>query len=137
MMEESFQYCLNSFKQDFPKFTESFKLFCEQYEMESSKIFDLEISLEELIVNSFTYGNANGPVTISATASEKEIKVTLEDKAPPFNLLREAPEPAQDKDIEQRKAGGFGIHLVKNLNDRIEYAGSQKGNRITLFKNFK
>ena len=131
-----FQHTLSSFKEDFPSFMESFKAFCQTHCVEEDKVFEIELSLEELIVNSFSYGNKHGTVKVLAQVEKGELKVTLEDNAPPFNLLREAPKPPKGN-LMERETGGLGIHLVKNLNDRVEYSGSQKGNRVTLFKSIK
>ncbi len=134
---EAFTYTLRHFAADFPKFSESFRTYCEG--LEDSVLFDLEVSLEELIVNSFTYGSPEGPIRVEADIKNNEVVVTVSDNAPPFNLLREAPKPpvAPSESIEDRPVGGLGIHLVKNLNDRVEYAGSQNGNKVTLFKTNK
>ena len=128
-----FEYTLSSFNKDFQVFAEKFKIFCENHHVNQSKTFDMEISLEELIVNSFTHGQSDGEVKILAVIENGELMVQVQDGAPPFNLLREAPQPPQGN-LVSRKAGGLGIHLVKNLNDRVEYSGSQQGNKITLFK---
>ena len=128
-----FQYTLVSFERDFGVFADAFKDFCAKHGISDSVTFDMEVSLEELIVNSFSYGNSKGPVVIKAEILNDEVKIVLEDEAPPFNLLREAP-PLQEGNIEDRRPGGLGIHLVKSLNDRMEYQGSRKGNTITLFK---
>ena len=131
--EASFEYILTSFEKDFPLFTENFKHFCKENDVEESKAFDMEISLEELIVNSFMHGESNENVKVLAVIKNQELVVKIEDHAPPFNLLREAPAPPKG-DLIERKAGGLGIHLVKNLNDRVEYSGSKQGNQVTLFK---
>ena len=131
-----FRYQLNSLENDFSPFSDAFNAFCQEQNIETDKIFDLAVSLEELIVNSFTHGSKNEAVTIEATVLNAEIKIRVEDQAPPFNLLREAPPPPTGE-IEERKIGGLGIHLVKSLNDRVEYAGSPNGNVVTLLKKLK
>ena len=131
--EVDFKYVLESFDKDFQLFVKKFRQFSKDHNINQSKIFDLEVSLEELIVNSFTHGQSDGGVEVLAVIKDGELVVRVEDSAPPFNLLREAPQPPQG-DLVDRKVGGLGIHLVKNLNDRVEYSGSQSGNKITLFK---
>lgn len=127
------QWVLTSFD-DFPQFSEEFRAFCEEGGMEEANLFEVELSLEELIVNSFSHGyKSDGKVTISVELIDSDIKVTLEDEARPFDLLREAPDIPKG-DLEDRQPGGLGIHLVKNLSDRVEYFGSRRGNQITLFK---
>ena len=124
--------CCVILRRDFPKFSEAFRAYGAP-RLGESQLFDLELSLEELIVNSFSHGNSGGPVLVHVCMDGKDARVTIEDSAPPFNLLRESPEPPQGPPA-QRKAGGLGIHLVKNLTDRLEYFGSKKGNQIVLFK---
>ena len=131
-----FRYQLNSLERDFPPFSNAFHSFCQELSIAPEKIFDLEVSLEELIVNSFTHGSSQDVVKVVAAVQDKELKVIIEDQAPPFNLLREAPPPPTEG-IAERKVGGLGIHLVKNLNDRVEYSGSQNGNTITLLKKIR
>ena len=125
-------YKLNNIEEDFPKFSELFRTFCKAHNIPSDTVFEMELSVEELAINSFAYGSDQG-ILISIGVDKGELKVTVEDKAPPFNLLRDAPDPPEGS-LEDRKVGGLGIHLVKNLNDRIEYSGSNIGNKITLFK---
>ena len=132
MGQGQFSYTLTNFASDFPKFTDSFKDFCKG--LNESVLFDLEVSLEELVVNSFSYGSPAGPITITAELKDDGVVVVVKDKAPPFNLLREAPNPPTGLGLAERPVGGLGIHLVKNLNDRVEYTGSQNGNTVTLFK---
>ena len=134
MGQKPFKFSLTSFQRDFPPFAESFQAFCQEQKIDSEKAFELGVSLEELIVNSFTHGKEEGPVQIWAFVENDEIKVTIEDEAPPFNLLRDAPPPPKEENILDRRVGGLGIHLVKSLNDRVEYVGSKGGNKITLFK---
>ena len=131
--DDNFKYILTSFDKDFQMFAEKFRVFCENHNVDQSKTFDMEVSLEELIVNSFSHGQSEGGVKVVAVIRDKELMVQVRDNAPPFDLLREAPEPPKG-DLMSRKAGGLGIHLVKNLNDRVEYSGSKQGNKITLFK---
>ena len=137
---------------DLSEFSGKFRAYCEQKNLSENKIFELELSLEELIVNSFTHGykgGEEGTVTVEAEDTGPNVKISLQDKAPPFDLFRDAPaprlggedpkpekEPELETEIElkQEKEGGLGIHLVKSLNDRVEYYGSQNGNIVVIIK---
>ena len=136
-----FEYTLSSFEGNFSDFVKNFREFCELQDIENSKIFDVEVSLEELIVNSFSYGDKYGPVNVTAEVLKGELRVIVQDKAPPFDLMHDAPSPPpppSKESLHERKiVGGLGIHLVKNLSDRVEYLGLKKGNQVTLFKSLK
>lgn len=139
-------WTLTDLEGDLPQFSEEFRAFCEAQGLDDGKIFELELSLEELIVNSFTHGYSEGEggnVTVDAENTGEDIKVTMADKAPPFNLFRDAPAPrlggedAPSEPHKEEKEGGLGIHLVKSLNDRVEYHGSNDGNEVVIIKSIK
>ena len=133
-------------------FSEEFRSYCEAKNLDDGKIFELEISLEEIIVNSFTHGypeGGDGSVTVEAVDTGPEINIIICDQAPPFDLFRDAPaprlggedpdtkreaEPGMPDEPKQLKEGGLGIHLVKSLNDRVEYYGSKDGNKVIIIK---
>lgn len=157
--EETIKWVLSELS-DLSEFSDEFRAYCEEKNLDESKIFELELSLEELIVNSFTHGyegDEEGTVSVEAEDTGPEVKISLHDKAPPFDLFRDAPAPrlggedpepetgpepgkeAEPKleveiELKQEKEGGLGIHLVKSLNDRVEYYGSQDGNIVVIIK---
>lgn len=155
--EETIKWVLSELS-DLSEFSDEFRAYCEEKDLDETKIFELELSLEELIVNSFTHGyegDEDGTVTIEAEDTGLTVKISLQDKAPPFDLFRDAPaprlggedpepetgpepekepEPEAETGLQQEKVGGLGIHLVKSLNDRVEYYGSQNGNIVVIIK---
>ena len=155
--DEAFKWVLHELS-DLSGFTDDFRVYCEEQNLDEGKIFELELSLEELIVNSFTHGydeGEEGTVIVEAEDTGPDVKVSLLDKARPFNLFRDAPaprlggeDPEPDPDAEpetelelpgeeepqKEKVGGLGIHLVKSLNDRVEYYGSEDGNIVVIIK---
>ena len=136
--EDSATYKLRNIKQDFPKFSNLFRTFCKVHDIPADKVFDVELSIEELVMNSFAHGDNSGKggILVSIGLNDHELKVTVEDNAPPFNLLRHSKDVPSGP-LEEREVGGLGIHLVKNLSDRIVYSGSKKGNKITIYKSLE
>ena len=155
------EYCFKwelSELSDLPMFSDDFRAYCEEKNLDDGKIFELELSLEELIVNSFSHGykgGEEGTVVVEVEDIGSDIKISVHDQAPPFDLFRDAPAPrlgGEDPEPEtglqpnlvpapgielepkEEKEGGLGIHLVKSLNDRVEYYGSQDGNIVIIFK---
>ena len=59
------------------------------------------------------------------------LTVTVEDEAPPFNP-RDAPPADTSSPLEQRKAGGVGIELVRTLLESVRYEHTGGRNRLTL-----
>jgi anti-sigma regulatory factor (Ser/Thr protein kinase) len=62
--------------------------------------------------------------------------VTITDRAPPFDP-KDAPMPRLDAPANERRPGGLGWHLIRELVDRIDYESDEaRGNRLTLVKRF-
>ena len=155
--EETIKWVLNELS-DLSTFSEEFRAYCEGMNLDENKIFELELSLEELIVNSFTHGykdDEDGSVKVEAEDTGPDLRISLQDQAPPFDLFRDAPaprlggedpepevaaepepdpEPEIEAEAKEEKQGGLGIHLVKSLNDKVEYYGSQDGNIVVIIK---
>lgn len=149
--EESIKWVLSELS-DLSGFSEDFRSYCEEQGLDEGKIFELELSLEELIVNSFTHGypeGEEGSVTVEAEDAGPDVRISMQDHAPPFDLFRDAPAPrlgGEDPEPEiepgpetepepgKEKEGGLGIHLVKSLNDKVEYYGSKDGNIVVIIK---
>lgn len=142
---EPVHWTLTDLDKDFPQFSEQFRAYCEAQGLDEGKIFELELSLEELIVNSFMHGYSDvegGTVDVEVENLGEDLRVSMEDQAPPFDLFRDAPAPRlggvdAPPEKQKEKEGGLGIHLVKSLNDRVEYHGSNEGNQVVIFKSIK
>jgi len=95
---------------------------------------------EELAYNIFSYAYDNTPGTFSVKIliCPKESKVTMEfrDEGKPFNPL-EAPTPELDLHISERKIGGLGIMLSKELTDRQIYRYENGQNVLQIEKIIK
>jgi len=103
--------------------------------VEESGIFDIRLSLEEVLINAIKYGNRSDErlsVTIDITLDAKKIIVTVEDKGEGFDYTN-MPDPTKEENL--LKAGGRGLFLVNHLMDDTEF--NKKGNRITMTKYFK
>ncbi|HKJ75712.1 MAG TPA: ATP-binding protein, partial [Gammaproteobacteria bacterium] len=97
----------------------------------------LRLILEELLVNIARHGyrdRAGRPIRLEFAVTEGAVRIVVEDEAPPFNPLADAPAPDLESDLENREPGGLGIFLVQSLADRAEYRRTGQGNRLELQK---
>jgi len=94
------------------------------------------LAIEELVTNciKYSYDDANEHVIeIALKLSADELTLVVTDDGHAFNPL-ELPEPATNVPIEERAVGGLGIHLLRKMSDRMEYARIDDRNRLTLHK---
>jgi anti-sigma regulatory factor (Ser/Thr protein kinase) len=94
------------------------------------------LTIEELVTNCIKYGyDTPDGHTIDMVFSVDEQVLTIEvvDDGNPFNPL-DAPKPDISSPIENRRIGGLGLHLLRELSDDASYERRDGTNRLTLSK---
>ena len=94
------------------------------------------LAIEELVTNCVKYGyndTREHLIAIELQVVNNEMMLTVTDDGRPFNPLELAP-PDTTLPAENRPIGGLGIHLLRQLSDRMEYARVEDKNRLTLWK---
>lgn len=119
---------------------ESMRRFVEDqargFGVESSKIYDLLMAVEELVMNIIVHGYRNGAGSIEIAIRQKEnsLEVRLRDQAPLFDPTQ-APAPDTTLPLERRAPGGLGIHMARHFTDAMIYkALPEGGNELILIK---
>jgi serine/threonine-protein kinase RsbW len=110
--------------------------FGERHQLSGDVVFNLTLCLEELTVNTITYGYGDGgghEFPIKMWMEGRSVCVRLEDDAAPFNPL-DIPEFDLQRALQQERIGGLGITLVKRLMDVFEYERHEGRNIIRLRK---
>ena len=110
---------------------------CTRAGVAQEVLFDVRLAVEEVVTNVIDHGYAGmptGPVTVRFRHDPRQIIVTIEDLARPFDSSRlAAPDIAAP--LEQRAIGGLGWHLVHQVMDEVRHVqGGTHGNRVTLVK---
>jgi len=93
----------------------------------------IELVLEEILTNQVfhAYREESGNVKIACSLEENTFCIQFEDEGPPFNPLKQ-PSPKLNDRLEDRKIGGLGIHLVKNMADHLDYQRKENRNILTV-----
>ncbi len=90
------------------------------------------VALDEVMSNVARHGGApEGRVHVDFRLAGDRLTVTVEDEAPAFNPL-DVPPADTSSPLEQRKAGGVGIELVRTLLESVRYEHTGGRNRLTL-----
>jgi anti-sigma regulatory factor (Ser/Thr protein kinase) len=103
--------------------------------------FEINLVLDEIITNIISYGyndNKEHHIDITMTTADDEFKAVIEDDGTPFNPLeQEQRQIKTGNTIEEVKAGGLGLLLVRNLADKIEYQRANDKNILTVSKSIE
>lgn len=104
-----------------------------QLKKETSHTIDLVV--EELFTNIVKYGGATSePITISIEEEAKQMVISVIDpNSKPFDITTLA-EPNLDLPLHERKPGGLGILLVKQMTDSVQYEHQNGTTIITVTK---
>ncbi len=97
--------------------------FLEDQGVDAQSVYRINLALEEMISNIIKHGydDYDGhKIQVSIEARENEIVSIIEDDGHEFNpLTRE--KKVEPVPLAERKVGGLGIHLIKDLLDHVDY----------------
>lgn len=110
---------------------------CEDMGCDMETTMRMNLAIEEAVVNVIDYAYPSGTVgsiDINVTIYDNHMEFVISDSGTPFD-----PTKKEDVDIslpvEERRIGGLGIHLVRQLMDKINYERKDGRNILTLIKN--
>ncbi|MAT56621.1 MAG: serine/threonine protein kinase [Ignavibacteriae bacterium] len=121
------------------KLAEFIENFGEEHELSPKNIFELNLILDELITNIISYAyedDSDHIIELDINKEKDELKIQLIDDGKEFNPL-EKEEVKLDEDLDERKIGGLGIHIVKEKTDEIKYKRESNKNILMLKKKLK
>ncbi|KAF1086206.1 Sensor histidine kinase YpdA [Sporotomaculum syntrophicum] len=101
--------------------------------------FQVNLCLDELLTNTISYGFPEGgehEILVTIDLQEKMLVITIQDDGMAFNPLKQS-KPDLSLGIDERAVGGLGIHLVRNLMDKIEYRREAGKNILVMEKQIK
>ncbi len=108
--------------------------FAESHGLPSELVFRVTLVLEEIITNVISYGyedEMEHEISVRLSWEDPDMKIEVEDDGRPFNPL-EAPPPDMLKPLAERPVGGLGIHLVREMMDKLEYRRENDKNLLVL-----
>jgi serine/threonine-protein kinase RsbW/sigma-B regulation protein RsbU (phosphoserine phosphatase) len=121
---------------EIPRSAELVQAFCARQGVASSAIFAINVALEELLANTMSYGYVDDrehEIVVQIWREDADLVIDIADDARPFDPTQVAP-PDLDAPLDERPVGGLGIHLVRNMMDRMDYRGDGQHNRVRLRK---
>jgi len=135
-MEYKHEIRLNNNISEVNRAVEQVEAFGEERGLSLKIINTVNLALDELVTNIVSYGyddEARHEIVIELLLDDEKLTVNVIDDAKAFNPL-DQPEPDIDLPLEEKKIGGLGIHLIRNLLDELEYNRVGNKNVFTMKK---
>jgi len=100
--------------------------------------YAINLAVEELFTNMVKYGVGSvDDISLSLTREKNRLTIQLVDHGVGMFDPMSADEIDTSIPLEQRKIGGLGIHLVRNMVDDIQYSYADGCSTITVIKNLE
>jgi serine/threonine-protein kinase RsbW len=113
---------------------------CTRLPMDEAGASALRLTIEEVCVNIGDHGyppQSPGPMSVTVWQRSgppgPHIEVEIRDQATPFHP-DDAPEPDFDAAVQDRRVGGLGWFLIRQLMDQIDYQSQSGENCLRLVK---
>lgn len=98
----------------------------------------IELACDEAATNivEHAYGGRGGAINVTWEANTDAFRVTLEDNGQAFqpDKLPPVEPPTASTPVEAVRAGGLGVHLMRQLMDDVIFEFEDDGNRVVLVK---
>jgi anti-sigma regulatory factor (Ser/Thr protein kinase) len=92
------------------------------------------VVFDELLNNTISYGYEDEDehlIELAIVLSGGRLYATISDDGRPFNPF-DSGAPDTDLSVEDRPIGGLGVHLVRNVMDRVSYERRGANNVVLL-----
>lgn len=109
---------------------------CRENNIDEDAAYDLKLAVDEACTNVVQHGYAGinpGSIILDLTVANGQVEVCLTDFGHPFEPSS-APKPDITLPLEERPAGGFGLFLIYQTMDEVDYVTSEAGNTLILRK---
>jgi len=111
-----------------------FEVFADTHAFAAPLRRKVKLVFDELLANVIAYAwpdNPAGAIEVRLELDRDELVMTLADDGVPFNPLQ-ASRPEVHRSLAERKPGGLGIHLTRELMDALSYQHKAGRNIVTL-----
>jgi serine/threonine-protein kinase RsbW len=134
-MDQTCEMTIKSDSSEIPAVSASLEAVMYAHGFSTDDILDTQLAAEEVITNIINHGykNACGEIIISSRITLYQAEIQIKDFAPRFDPLS-LPEPKLNGTIQDRKIGGLGVFLIRQVMDEISYRYENGQNILVLIK---
>ncbi len=118
------------------RLAEAVEVFGAAHQLPDAVIFAFNLSLDEVVTNVISYAYADvqeHPIDVRLRLIGDVLEAEVSDSGRPFNPI-DVPTPDLDAPIDERRIGGLGIHIVREMMDTLEYTREEDRNILRLSK---
>jgi anti-sigma regulatory factor (Ser/Thr protein kinase) len=125
---------LRNHKSEISRLVEQIEAFGAEAGLLPDVTFRLTLALDEIVSNVIRHAfddDAEHQIVVTLDVASDFVTATVVDDGVPFDP-RDAPIPDLDAALDERQAGGLGMHLVRSTMDEIDYRREEGRNVLTV-----
>jgi serine/threonine-protein kinase RsbW len=109
--------------------------FFQEQGIDPERAYEVDLVIEELFTNMVKYGRGGGPeIELALDYAGSTVTIVLRDfDVEPYDITLARPVDTSAP-LSERRAGGLGLHLVKQVADSVRYAHDNHNTTITVTK---
>ncbi|MGV7223491.1 MAG: SpoIIE family protein phosphatase [Nitrospinales bacterium] len=114
----------------------AFAEFCNRTQLSEDILNSVSIVLDDLLNNTINYAfkdSEEHEIGVSFRTDEQRLLITVVDDGVEFDPFLKG-DPDIESDIDERRIGGLGIHIIKSIMDDFSYRRVHGQNQVTLMK---
>jgi sigma-B regulation protein RsbU (phosphoserine phosphatase) len=122
--------------EEIARVSDAINSFAERHGLDPKTRRQLNVVFDELLNNTISYGYEDEDeheIELTIAVSGGRLYATISDDGKPFNPF-DSVAPDTDLAVEDRPIGGLGVHLVRNVMDRVSYERRGANNVVLLEK---
>jgi serine/threonine-protein kinase RsbW len=107
--------------------------------MNDEILYDIQLAADEACTNIISHGYTGldpGSIILDLEMDSDKLTISLTDFGHSFEPSN-VPIPDVDAPLEERELGGFGLFLIQESMDHVDYQVTEDGNKMILTKYLK
>lgn len=115
--------------------TQTAEVVSKHMKLETDKTNEISLALIEACINAFEHSETKSEVYIHFIISEENLTIKVIDKGKGFDSSKISIPNIENKIGSDERKRGWGIMLIKELMDSVNYESNEEGTTLTMIKN--
>ncbi len=115
--------------------TQTAEVVSKHMKLDSDKTNEISLALIEACINAFEHSETKSEVYIHFIISSENLTIKVIDKGKGFDSSKISIPNIENKIGSDEKKRGWGIMLIKELMDSVNYESNEEGTTLTMIKN--
>lgn len=115
--------------------TQTAEVVSKHMQLDDEKTSEISMALIEACINAFEHSETKKEVFIHFIISDESLTIKVIDKGKGFDSSKISIPNIDNKLGSNEKKRGWGVMLIKELMDSVDYESSEQGTILTMTKN--